>query len=79
MHRTRFEVTNGCPATRYVLQITEKMGLRQRRCMRAYRGAVAHKDPSSGAVSDIPEANGAVAGACGNVVAVGMPLHHIHI
>ena len=45
----------------------------------AYRGAVAHKDSSCGAVSDVPEANGAVAGACGNVVAVGVPLHHIHI
>lgn len=45
----------------------------------AYWGAVADKDSGCGAVSDVPEANGAVAGACGNVVAVGMPPHHIHI
>ena len=69
----------GLPVNRFVLQITETLGLRQRGCMRAYRGAVAHKDSSSGAVPDIPEADGAVAGACGNVVAVGVPLHHIHI
>ena len=40
---------------------------------------MADKDPSCGAVPDVPHPDGAVTGACGNVVAVGVPRHHIHI
>lgn len=68
------------PATQYVPEVTGAVCIGKRGVRGgAYRGAVADKDSSSGAVSDIPQADGAVAGACGNVVAVGMPLHHIHI
>lgn len=46
---------------------------------KTHRRAVADKHPSCGAVPDVPYPYGAVTGACGNVVAVGVPCHHIHI
>lgn len=68
------------PATQYMREVTGAVCTGKRAFRgRPYRGAVANKDSSSGAVSDVPQADGAVTGARGNVVAVGMPLHHIHI
>lgn len=64
----------------------------QRRCMvnmlgtdgkteasSAYCGLMAHKHTCYRAVPDVPQPNGAITGAGGNIVTVGMPLHHIDI